>query len=69
MALLIRLEDYRDIARQCRGTPACAAILGLVTEIEILEAEIRVMRKLPAAVDAAVEAAVGSDSTTGETDA
>jgi hypothetical protein len=31
------LEEYRDIARQCRGTTECAAILGLVRWIEKLE--------------------------------
>lgn len=34
MALLVPLEDYRDIARQYRGTPACGAILGLLKEVE-----------------------------------
>ena len=34
MALLVPLEDYRNIARQYRGTPACGAILGLLKEVE-----------------------------------
>jgi hypothetical protein len=34
MALLVPLEDYRNIARQCKGTPACGAILGLISETE-----------------------------------
>ncbi len=36
MALLVPLEDYREIARQCKGTTACGAILGLINEVQTL---------------------------------
>ena len=41
MALILPLDDYRDIARQYSGTPAAAAILGLLGEVEALDKGLR----------------------------
>lgn len=56
--MILPLEDYRKIARGLRGTEACAAIVGLISEVESLRAALQSARG--EALESAAEIADGA---------
>jgi len=42
---MLPLQEYRDIAKEHKGTPICYAMIGLINEVEHLKRYVGVLEK------------------------